>query len=201
MVGDKLTKNPHNISLERLTRMCELIDRLGLEILIEEIEDNQRLSIADGQESENSIALRAKSTPDRISSKSYRHFRLTIKKDEQQIVVTTSVLLITKDLFECGNCNIWHIRSEPNRFLSFIETLNQHERAVYQIVLWLSLSEENLDYFINNKLYLWAEASEYLDALQSHPDYMERSFQYQRETILKLVEILGEDEVRGIING
>lgn len=201
MTTDILVKNPYRIPLKKLEMVRELIDRLGLKISVKEVKKNECLVIDDSQEYENYVCREAKSIPDRISLKSYRHFAMTFRKGSIQSTLTWSVPLFSKHLVSCGGCDTVQIHKQPSVFLPFTETLQTDGAAAYCMALFLLCNEKIFDSYINNQIYLWAEEKECLQYLQEHPDYIERSFEYHRRAVLKLVDILGEDNVREIING
>jgi hypothetical protein len=177
------------------------IRSLGIILRHEEIESSPFADIEPEQKHIIAVLQDLPVEPPKVTQKSFRHFRLTLEKgsEEVSIIISTPCCWFQRTINR-KNPKDFFATLSPNATLVFIDTLCQADQALYLLTLQIVAGYGVLDKLMNNQLVEWMEerGKECFDHFNS--DEVEQRFKYERDCVLKLVDVFGVEELEELID-
>lgn len=169
--------NPYKLPKDKFEYVGNILTRLGVTVDLEICDHNPFLSIADNQEYRD--AKRKYDDESVASSPVYKHYKLILRRTGTIKFMYFSIDISTNN---------------SNRDFG----LESPQKGLYFLVTRMWCLYHGWEHLLNDNYYLWAEYYECTDII--HLDYLFHKFEYDRDELNVVIDILGEDIMTDIMN-
>lgn len=175
-------ENPKRLPEDKFQYVLKILTDNNICAKLEICDSNPSLRIKHCQIFHDEIAKKRGINSSPISETTYKHHKLTLLR---QGMVRRIFFSINMDTI-------------PDAVSSFFDKIPQQYKGLYFLVESLWILYYGWHHLLDNNIYLWAEEKGCAEDVDT--DYIFLRFEYDRENLMKLIDIFGEDILTDIMN-